>query len=80
MFDRQRKDFIEEYNRGSRWLYIVGSFYIDFRPIRNKWICFRNGHKFVFSSHSLGGDWIRCERCHKLDEFLPGLHEPKGYK
>ncbi len=42
--------------------------------------CFKMGHLWRFDSHTLGGDWIRCERCNKLDEYLPGVHEPKGYR
>jgi len=50
------------------------------RYLVNKYTCFKMGHIFRFDSHTLGGDWITCERCKKLDEYLPGVHEPKGYK
>lgn len=47
--------------------------------IRNKIHCFKNGHNYKFDGYTLGGDWIRCARCNKLEEYLPGLHEPKNY-
>jgi len=49
------------------------------RYLKNKHLCFKMGHIFRFDSYTLGGDWIKCERCNKLDEYLPGVHEPKGY-
>lgn len=48
--------------------------------LRNKRICFKQGHIWKFDGMTLGGDWIRCERCKKIDEYLPGVHEPKGYQ
>lgn len=47
--------------------------------IKRRWHCFRHGHIFKFDSYTLGGDWIRCKHCNLLEEYLPGLHEPKGY-
>ncbi len=47
--------------------------------LKNKHLCFKIGHLWKFDGYTLGGDWIRCERCKKLDEYLPGVHEPKGY-
>lgn len=46
-----------------------------------KWfrVCRKQGHNYKFESPTLGGDWIRCENCNQLDEYLPGTHEPKGY-
>lgn len=41
-------------------------------------ICRRNGHLFEVESMSLGGYWVRCTVCRKLDEWLPGVHEPRG--
>ncbi|MFC8008956.1 hypothetical protein [Streptomyces cinereoruber] len=48
--------------------------------IQNKVTCFTQGHDYKFDGFTLGGDWIRCRRCRKLEEYLPGLHEPKGYR
>lgn len=45
----------------------------------NKRICLKLGHDYKFAGHGLGGDWIRCARCNRLDEYLIGVHEPKGY-
>jgi hypothetical protein len=46
-----------------------------------KWrICRKQGHQYYKDGETLGGDWIRCANCNRLDEYLPGLHEPKGYK
>jgi hypothetical protein len=47
-----------------------------------KWwnICRKNGHHWVFDSDSLTGEWIVCHNCYKIDEYIPGVHEPKGYK
>lgn len=45
----------------------------------NKRICWKIGHDWKYESPTLGGDWIRCARCRGLEEYLPGLHEPKGY-
>lgn len=50
-----------------------------FKHLWAKRICFKQGHDFVFESSGLIGDWIRCSRCHTLDEYIPGTHEPKGY-
>lgn len=47
--------------------------------ISNKWSCRKLGHHWQFDSPTLGGDFIRCDRCHALEEYLPGAHEPKGY-
>lgn len=47
--------------------------------IRNKIYCWKHGHNYKFDGYTLGGDWIKCTRCHRRDEFLPGLHEPKNY-
>lgn len=51
-----------------------------FTLLRRKWDCFRRGeHLYVYDSPSMGGDWIRCSHCRHLDEWIPGVHEPKGY-
>ena len=47
--------------------------------LSNKIKCMREGHLFERVDDTLGGVWIKCMRCGKLDEHLPGLHEPKGY-
>lgn len=41
-------------------------------------ICRKDGHLFEVESMSLGGYWVRCTECGKLDEWLPGVHEPRG--
>lgn len=41
--------------------------------------CAKLGHLWKFAGSSLGGDWIRCTRCNKLDEYILGIHEPEGY-
>ena len=41
--------------------------------------CIFTGHDWKYYSQTLGGDWIRCDKCHTFEEFLPGVHEPKGY-
>ena len=51
-----------------------------FNYLKNKYTCFRQGHIYKFEQDSLIGEWIRCARCHKLDEYVPGAHEPKGYE
>ena len=33
----------------------------------------------IFDRPTLGGEYIRCKECNQIDEYLPGLHEPKGY-
>jgi len=45
-----------------------------------KWwkICRQQGHYYLFDGNTLGGICIRCSDCNKLEEFLPGVHEPKG--
>ena len=43
-------------------------------------ICSKLGHDYKYDGDTLAGDWIRCTRCNKLEEYLPGVHEPKGYK
>lgn len=49
--------------------------------MRNWWVyfrcCFRGGHLWHYDGDTLGGIWIRCARCNALDEYLPGLHEPR---
>jgi hypothetical protein len=48
---------------------------------RNWLTCFKRGyHRFFPVGDTLGGDWVRCQDCWKLDEYLPRVHEPKGYK
>lgn len=42
--------------------------------------CMRYGHFYHMDGETLGGWWVRCSFCHHLDEYLPGVHEPKGYK
>jgi Fic family protein len=46
--------------------------------IKDKIKCHKNGHVWGYDSETLGGVWIKCSRCFKLDEFLPGVHEPEG--
>lgn len=41
-------------------------------------ICRKVGHVWRKDGDTLGGWWIRCKNCNKLDEYLPGLHEPRG--
>ena len=48
--------------------------------IKDKIHCLLHGHDFRFDGVTLGGSWILCRRCHKLDEYLPGVHEPQGFK
>lgn len=38
----------------------------------------RGHHDWAEDGDTLGGIWIRCRDCRTLEEFLPGLHEPKG--
>lgn len=52
---------------------------VFFQRLRNKRLCWVQGHNYRRVSETLGGDWIRCTNCGHLDEYLPGLHEPKGY-
>lgn len=47
--------------------------------IRRRLYCRKHGHHYKFESYTLGGDLIRCMSCRKLEEWPPGLHEPKGY-
>ena len=47
--------------------------------IAKKRVCWKLGHIFRYEGETLGGDLIKCTRCDKLDEFLPGVHEPNGY-
>ena len=50
-----------------------------FRKWKVWWrVCRKKGHDWFVESMTLGGVWIRCGRCRHLDEFLPGLNEPKG--
>lgn len=44
-----------------------------------KWECFRYGH-FAWRKvgETVGGDVVRCVRCNALEEYLPGVHEPKS--
>lgn len=46
----------------------------------NFWRCWGKDHLYEYDGYTLGGIWIRCTRCGDIDEYLPGLHEPKGYK
>lgn len=46
--------------------------------IRARWKCHKEGHLWVKDNPTLGGWWVRCTRCHHLDEYLPGVHEPRG--
>jgi hypothetical protein len=46
----------------------------------NFWRCWGKDHLYRYDGPTLGGDWIKCDRCGHLDEYLPGVHEPKGYK
>lgn len=42
-------------------------------------ICLRIGHAYRFDGHGLTGDYIKCARCGHSEEYIPGVHEPKGY-
>ncbi len=35
-------------------------------------------HVWSYDGDTLGGIWLRCDRCEQIDEFLPGCHEPEG--
>lgn len=49
--------------------------------IKQKFKCFiKNDHDYVYNGNTLGGDWIVCLKCGHVEEYLPGLHEPKGYR
>lgn len=43
------------------------------------YICPKLGHHYVDAGDSLGGTWIQCTNCNKLEEYIPGVHEPDGY-
>lgn len=48
--------------------------------IKNKLLCLIKGHKWHYEKAGRNyADYIRCGRCWKLDEYVPGEHEPKGY-
>lgn len=47
--------------------------------LKHRWVCHKLGHNYYFIRHGLTGDWIRCNRCGRTDEYIPGVHEPKGY-
>jgi len=47
--------------------------------IKAKIECHNIGHAWEYDSDTLGGDWIKCTRCHTIDEYLHGTHEPRGY-
>lgn len=46
----------------------------------NFWRCWGKYHNWQKAGDSLGGDWVRCSFCYKLDEYIPGMHEPEGYR
>lgn len=48
--------------------------------VLNLWRRWGKSHDWVFDGYTLGGDWVKCQRCGAIDEYLPGLHEPRGYK
>lgn len=58
---------------------LVAIFIIPIYWVYRHWTCWRLGHCWHYDSDSLVGEWIRCGRCNKLDEYVPGAHEPKGY-
>jgi len=41
-------------------------------------VCWPTMHDYAYDGDTLGGIWIRCKLCGHLEEFLPGVHEPKG--
>lgn len=47
--------------------------------ITGRLACIKLGHYYWKVGDSLIGDWIRCRRCNKLEEYVPGAHEPAGY-
>jgi hypothetical protein len=48
------------------------------KHLLNFWRCIGKPHVWKYSADTLAGIWLECERCYGIDEFLPGLHEPKG--
>lgn len=41
-------------------------------------ICWPGGHSWIKIGDTLGGDEIMCIVCHTKEEWLPGVHEPRG--
>jgi hypothetical protein len=47
--------------------------------LRRRLWCWFHGHSYRREGDTLGGVWIRCVICGALEEYLPGLHEPRGF-
>lgn len=45
---------------------------------RCKWKRSTGTHNWVNNGDTLGGIFIRCICCGYIDEFLPGVYEPRG--
>lgn len=41
-------------------------------------ICWPEGHVWEYAGVTLGGDWVICIVCYTKEEWLPGVHEPRG--
>lgn len=46
----------------------------------NFWRCWKKDHVWKFDDWSLTGEWISCERCGLIDEYIPGAHKVENYK
>lgn len=48
-------------------------------PLRRRLWCQLHGHTYRETGVTLGGWWIECVVCGSIEEYLPGVHEPRGY-